>query len=171
MKPFKRAFSLPVFPALGIACVVSLRFHVFPRLAKLVIDYMCSLSLKKLHIFPCLASVLFFLALGTASFLSSTMHWSHIFPRFPTSYIFSCASHRFHVFPRFAPVTCFPTHRTGYIFHRASHRFHVFPPIAPVTCFRFPRLTAVTLFPALGTPYMSPSSTFLDWSHVFTLSL
>ena len=62
--------------------------------------------LRRLHVFPRLAPVTCFPALGTG-----------------------------YVFPRLAPVTCFPALGTGYMFFRTWHQLHVFPRLAPVTCF------------------------------------
>ena len=115
--------TITYFPALFIyflsATGARHRVHVFPRLAPVTCflalgtGYMFSRAWHRLHVFPRLAPVTYFLALGTG-------------------YMFSRAWHRLHVFSRLAPVTCFLALGTGYMFSRAWHRLHVFSRLPPV---------------------------------------
>ena len=84
-----------------------------------------------LHVFPRLASVSYFPALGI-------------------SYMFSRAWHRFHVFPPLAPVTRFPALGIGFIFSRTWHRLCIFPLLASVSYFPALGPSYNTCFPALG---------------------
>ena len=122
-----------------------------------------------LRVFPRLAPVTSFPALGTGYMFSRAWHWLHDFPRlapvihFPalgTSYLFSRALHWLHVFPRFVLVTYFPTLGAGYMFSRALHWLYVFPRFALLTC--FPALRAGYTFSRAWHPLQLfvPSS---DW--------
>ena len=89
-----------------------------------------------LHVFPHLALVSCFHALGTGCMLSRTWHWLH-------------------VFPGLALVTCFPTLGTGDMVSCARYWLHVFLCLAPVTCFLRFFAPVTVCFPVLGTECMS----------------
>ena len=95
--------------------------HVFPRLALITCfsaigtGYMFSRAFHRLHVFPRLSLITF----------SRNWHWLHVFR----------ARHRLHVFPLLSLVTCFPPFVIGFMFSRAWHRLHVFPRLALAKCF------------------------------------
>ena len=100
----KRSLSLVLafFSALVTGCTFSRAYH-------------------RLHIFPRLAPVPYFPALGTGG----------------TGYIFFRAWRRLHIFPLLAPATYFPALGAGYIFSRAWRRLHSFPRLVLVACVRY----------------------------------
>ena len=105
---------------------VSSLLHVFSR------------ALHQLHVFPRLAPVTRFPALGT-------------------SYTFSRAWHQLHVFQRLAPVTRFPALATSYTFSCAWCQIHIFLHLVPST--RFPALdTGYTVFSLGVSRFNRPSS-------------
>ena len=92
---------------------------------------------------------------------SRARHWLHVFPRLAlvtcfaalgTGYKVSRAWHGLHVFPRLALVTCLPALGTGYKVTRAWHGLHVPPCLTPVPFFL--HLAQEPRFAALGTGNM-----------------
>ena len=98
---------------------------------------------------------------------SSTWHLLHVFPRlapvvcFPalgTRCVFSRAWHPLCVFLRLAPVVCFPALGTRCVFSCARHSLQVFPCAGPVVC-----------FPAFGICYAYSRSSYLSCSFASSL--
>ena len=75
-----------------------------------------SLPFQRLHVFPRLAEVACFPALGRGCMFSRAWQRLHVFPHFAEDARF----------PRLAGVACFPTTSRGCIFSRDWQRLHVF---------------------------------------------
>ena len=90
------------------------RSHVFPALC--------------VSVFPHLAMVARFPALGTGCKFSRAWHWLHVFPRLEPVACFSRVWHRLYVFSRLSQlqVACFPALGAGFPFSRTSHCFYLF---------------------------------------------
>ena len=123
-------------------------------LYNVTVKYICAFSRTWhwLQVFPLLAPVTWFPALGAGYTFSRVRHQLHVFPRLPLVTCFPmssnwllmvCLSMIFYTNSAFKFVIA----RLGVCaFSRTWHQLHVFPHLAPVTC-----------FPALCTAYMFQS--------------
>lgn len=102
---------------------------MFSRVCHRLSHCIPALGLSRLYVFPRLASIAYFSAVGIGS----------MFPR---------AWRRLHIFSRLTSVACFPARCIGCMFPRVWYRLHVSPRLSSVAC--FPRLSSVACFPTLG---------------------
>ena len=95
----------------------------------------------RLHVFPRLALVTCFPALGTGCMFSRAWPWLHVFPRLALVTCFH-AYNRLYVFPHLAPVG-------GSTFSRVRGQLQVLPRLTRVAC--IPLFASVARFTAHGT--------------------
>ena len=126
---------------------------------------MFSRAWHQFHVFPRLAPVSRFPALGISCTFFRAWYQFHVLPRlapvarFPalgTSCTFSRAWHQLHILPRLAPVAHFPALGTSSLSSRARHRLHIFLSSASSSApaGRRKAVALVTGFPALGNGFI-----------------